>query len=75
MLIQNYLFHRVLGELKVLQLIQNFLFHRVLGGVKIGIDPELFVSLLTGLGEGIRVGRGKMPMRGKRPMPLNTLIA
>ena len=22
-----------------------------------------------------RVGRGKMPMRGKRPMPLNTLIA
>ena len=33
MLIQNLLFHRVLGELKVL--IQNFLFHRVLGKVKI----------------------------------------
>ena len=33
MLIQNFLFHPVLGELKVL--IQNFLFHRVLGKVKI----------------------------------------
>ena len=33
MLIQNVLFHRVLGEVKVL--IQNFLFHRVLGKVKI----------------------------------------
>ena len=33
MLIQNFLFHRVLSELKVL--IQNFLFHRVLGNVKI----------------------------------------
>ena len=33
MLIQNFLFHCVLGELKVL--IQNFLFHRVLGKVKI----------------------------------------
>ena len=33
MLIQNFLFHHVLGELKVL--IQNFLFHRVLGKVKI----------------------------------------
>ena len=33
MLIQNLLFHRVLGEVKVL--IQNFLFHRVLGEVKI----------------------------------------
>ena len=33
MLIQNFLFHRVLGGLKVL--IQNFLFHRVLGKVKI----------------------------------------
>ena len=33
MLIQNILFHRVLGELKVL--IQNFLFHRVPGKVKI----------------------------------------
>ena len=33
MLILNFLFHRVLGELKVL--IQNFLFHRVLGKVKI----------------------------------------
>ena len=33
MLIQNFLFHRVLGEFKVL--IQNFLFHRVLGKVKI----------------------------------------
>ena len=36
MLIQNFLFHRILGEVKVL--IQNFLFHRVLGEVKIGID-------------------------------------
>ena len=33
MLIQNFLFHHVLGELKVL--IQNFLFRRVLGKVKI----------------------------------------
>ena len=33
MLIQNILFHRVLGEVKVL--IQNFLFHHVLGKVKI----------------------------------------
>ena len=33
MLIQNILFHRVLGEVKVS--IQNFLFHRVLGKVKI----------------------------------------
>ena len=33
MLIPNFLFHRVLGEVKVL--IQNFLFHRVLGEVKI----------------------------------------
>ena len=33
MLIQNFLFHCVLGELKVL--IQNFLFHRVPGKVKI----------------------------------------
>ena len=33
MLIKNILFHRVLGEVKVL--IQNFLFHRVLGEVKI----------------------------------------
>ena len=33
MLIQNFLFHRVLGEVKVL--IHNFLFHRVLSEVKI----------------------------------------
>ena len=33
MLIQNFLFHRVLGEVKVL--IQNFLFHCVLVKVKI----------------------------------------
>ena len=33
MLIQNFLFHCVLGEVKVLS--QNFLFHRVLGKVKI----------------------------------------
>ena len=33
MLIQNFLFHHVMGEVKVL--IQNFLFHRVLGKVKI----------------------------------------
>ena len=33
MLILNILFHRVLGELKIL--IQNFLFHRVLVEVKI----------------------------------------
>ena len=33
MLFQNLLFHRVLGEVKVL--IENFLFHRVLGEVKI----------------------------------------
>ena len=33
MLIQNFLFHRVLSEVKVL--IQNFLFHRVVGKVKI----------------------------------------
>ena len=33
MLIQNFLFHRVVGEVEVL--IQNFLFHRVLGKVKI----------------------------------------
>ena len=33
MLIQNFLFHRVLGEVKVL--VQNFLFHCVLGKVKI----------------------------------------
>ena len=44
-MIQNFLFHRVLGEVKVL--IQNFLFYRVLGGVKIGTDLERFVSLLT----------------------------
>ena len=35
-----------MGEVKVL--IQNFLFHHVLGELKIGIDPELFVSSLTG---------------------------
>ena len=29
-------------------LVQNFLFHRVLGEVKIGIDPELSNSSLTG---------------------------
>ena len=29
-------------------LIQNFLLHRVLGEMKIGIDPELFVTSLTG---------------------------
>ena len=46
MLVQNFLFYRVLGEVNVL--IQNFLLHRVLGEVKIGIDPELFVSTLTG---------------------------
>ena len=46
MLIQNFLFHRVMGEVKVL--IQNFLFHCVLDEVKIDTDPELFVSLLTG---------------------------
>ena len=46
MLIQNLLFHRVLGEMKVL--IQNFLFHCVLGEVNISTDPELFVLLLTG---------------------------
>ena len=33
MLIQNFLFYRVLGEVKVL--IQNFLFHCVLGEEKI----------------------------------------
>ena len=33
MLIQNFLFHHVLGGVKVL--IQNFLFHYVLGKVKI----------------------------------------
>ena len=33
MLIQNFLFHHVLFDVKVL--IQNFLFHRVLGEVKI----------------------------------------
>ena len=33
MLFQIFLFHRVLGELKVLT--QNFLFHHVLGKVKI----------------------------------------
>ena len=33
MLIKNFLFHHVLGEVKVL--IQNVLFHRVLGEVKI----------------------------------------
>ena len=33
MLIQNFLFHRVLGEVKVL--IQNFLFHCVIGKLKI----------------------------------------
>ena len=33
MLIQNFLFNRVLGEVKVT--IQNFLFHYVLGKVKI----------------------------------------
>ena len=32
MLIQNFLFHSILGELKVL--IQNFLFHRVLGRLR-----------------------------------------
>ena len=40
MLIQNFLFHRVLGEVKVL--IPNFLFHRALGEVRISTDPELF---------------------------------
>ena len=44
MFIQNFLFHCVLDEVKVL--VQNFLFHHVLGEVKIGIDPELFVSSL-----------------------------
>ena len=39
MLIQNFLFHRVLGEVKVL--IQNFLF-RVLGEVKVLIQNFLF---------------------------------
>ena len=41
MLIQNLLFHRVLGEVKVL--IQNFLFHRVLGEVKISasVSPRM----------------------------------
>ena len=34
-------------------MIQNFLFHRVLGEVKIIIYPELFVSSLSGRGEGI----------------------
>ena len=33
MLIQNFLFHRVLGEVKVL--IQNFLFHHMIGKLKI----------------------------------------
>ena len=33
MLIQNFLFHRVLGKVKVL--IKNFLFHRVLGEVNL----------------------------------------
>ena len=33
MLIQNFLFHRVLGEVEVL--IQNFLFHCILGELKI----------------------------------------
>ena len=33
MLIQNFLLHRVLGEVKVL--IQNFLFHRVISKLKI----------------------------------------
>ena len=33
MLIQNFLLHRVLGEVKVL--FQNFLFHHVVGEVKI----------------------------------------
>ena len=33
MLIKNFLFHRVLDEVKVL--IQNFLFHRVIGKLKI----------------------------------------
>ena len=46
MLIQNFLFHCVLGGVKVL--IQNFLFHHVLCEVKISIDPELYISLLTG---------------------------
>ena len=46
MLIQNFLFHHVLGEVKVL--IRFFFFHRALGEVKISIDPELFVSSLTG---------------------------
>ena len=46
MLIQNFLFRHVLGEVKVL--IQNLLFQRVLGEVKIGIDPDLFLSSLTG---------------------------
>ena len=46
MLIQNLWFHRLLGEVKVL--IQNVLFHHLLGEMKIGIDPELFVSSLTG---------------------------
>ena len=46
MLIHNFVFHHALGEVKVL--IQNFLFHHVLGEVKIGIDPERFVSSLTG---------------------------
>ena len=46
MLIQNFLFHCVLGEVKVL--IQNFLFPCILDEVKIGIDPGLLVSSLTG---------------------------
>ena len=33
MLIQKFLFHRVLGEVKAL--IQNILFHRVIGKLKI----------------------------------------
>ena len=42
MLIQNFLYHRVLGEVKVL--IQSFLFHRVLGKLKI----QASVSSRTG---------------------------
>ena len=43
MLIQNFSFHCVLGEVKVM--IQNCLFHRLLGEVKVLIQI-FFVSLL-----------------------------
>ena len=42
MLIQNILFHRVLGEVKVL--IQNLLFHHLLGKVKVLTQNFLFSS-------------------------------